>query len=86
MEAGDDQHGLVFFDYEKQRIRKAAEMRPAHVPKDHRELRGILTYALDQGVNRLAKAPAQASYFPFIPVLCPDQLRAAGLRESDRML
>ena len=84
MEAGDQEQG-VFFDYKKQRIGKAAQMRAADVLVRDGELPGILADALDQSVNRLAETPPQAGRFAFVPVLRLNQLRAGGRRENDRL-
>jgi len=49
------------------------------------KLPGILAYALDEGVNRSAKAPAKSGHLAFLPVLGLDQLRAGSLRKDNRV-
>jgi hypothetical protein len=78
MKTGNHDQSIIFDD-KKHRVRKAAQQGAADIFKYDGELLGIIDHALDQGVNRKAKTPAQPGGFAFIPILRLDQFPPSGL-------
>ena len=68
MKTGNHNQGVIFDD-KKQRLRETAHESAVNILKHDGELQGIIAHPIDQGVNRLAKTPAQPSGFAFIPIL-----------------
>jgi len=72
VKTGDNGQRFVGFDDGHQSIGKAAEQGAADALVDDSKLPGIGAHALNYGVNRRAKTPAQAGSLVLIPILRVD--------------
>jgi hypothetical protein len=72
VETGNDNERFIRLDHKHKRVGRAAKQGAAHVFVDPWELAGTGAYALDRGINGLAKTSTEASCFVLVPVLRVD--------------